>query len=160
MGHFVFYLIFFIGAMAKLSGTVFAESPVSFEWSKLSIQAKGQIHHFNVEIAETGEQRSHGLMFRKSMPQHHGMLFLFEDRQMITMWMKNTFIPLDIIFLNKSGDIVHIAKSAVPHSLDHISSRIPVSAVLEVNAGVTDRLHIMVGDKISHSFFSGTASEK
>lgn len=93
-------------------------------------------------------------MFRKEMADHNGMLFFFEENRVVTMWMKNTYIPLDIIFIDQRGIIVHIAKSTVPHSLDVISSHEPVISVLELNAGVTNSLDIHVGDKVEHPFFA------
>ncbi|MCF6195123.1 MAG: DUF192 domain-containing protein [Emcibacter sp.] len=88
------------------------------------------------------------------MADQNGMLFLFDKNQIVTMWMKNTYIPLDIIFINKAGVIVHIAKDAVPESLDIISSQFPVISALEVNAGLTARLNIKKGDRITHPFFT------
>lgn len=125
-----------------------------FDQSDLTIVSKDQKHIFSVEIAQTFAQRQQGLMFRKEMAENNGMLFLFEEFQIITMWMKNTYIPLDILFLDQGGKIVHIAKSTVPESLDHIYAPVPSISVLEVNAGVTNRLKIKVGDKIKHPFFS------
>ncbi len=127
---------------------------VTFEHGELSILSKGQNHKFDVEIAQSFEQRARGLMFRREMPEKNGMLFLFENNQMVTMWMENTYIPLDIIFLNRKGIIKHIAKSTVPESRDYIHSTVPVISVLEVNGGVTDNLNIQVGDKIDHPFFA------
>ncbi|MCF6216810.1 MAG: DUF192 domain-containing protein [Emcibacter sp.] len=126
---------------------------VVFEHGELSILSKGQSHKFDVEIAQSFEQRARGLMFRRKMPEKNGMLFLFENNQMVTMWMENTYIPLDIIFLNAKGIIMHIVKSTVPESRDYINSTVPVISVLEVNGGVTDNLNIQVGDKIDHPFF-------
>lgn len=150
------FMIFLCGNMG-ISGFVKAEdNPLAFGHSSLSIQTHDGIYTFNVEIARSEQQRARGLMYRKGMKAHEGMLFLFEADQMVSMWMKNTYIPLDIIFINKEGGIVHIAKSTVPHSLDVISSRMPVISALEVNGGVTKRLNITIGDRINHAFF-GTA---
>ncbi|PCJ34868.1 MAG: hypothetical protein COA93_03940 [Alphaproteobacteria bacterium] len=127
---------------------------ITFELGELSILSKGQSHTFDVEVAQSFEQRARGLMFRREMPEKNGMLFLFENNQMVTMWMENTYIPLDIIFLNRKGIITHIVKSAVPESRDYIHSRVPVVSVLELNGGVTDNLNIQVGDIIEHPFFT------
>lgn len=126
---------------------------VFFNQSKIVVLSRGYKHKFTVEIAETDNQRARGLMFRRKMADRNGMLFLFQNNQIVTMWMKNTFIPLDILFIDQKGFIVHIAKSTVPHSLDIISSHKPVVSALELNAGMTDNLNIHVGDKIEHPFF-------
>ena len=131
-----------------------AETGVVFGQSELSVLSGGHHYKFTVEIAETYDQRARGLMFRKEMADHNGMLFFFEENRVVTMWMKNTYIPLDIIFIDQRGIIVHIAKSTVPHSLDVISSHEPVISVLELNAGVTNSLDIHVGDKVEHPFFA------
>ncbi|NOZ65426.1 MAG: DUF192 domain-containing protein, partial [Alphaproteobacteria bacterium] len=121
---------------------------------QLSISSGSHIYNFNVEVAENFDQRARGLMFRKNMADQNGMLFLFDENQIVTMWMKNTYIPLDIIFINRAGVIVHIAKDAVPESLDIISSQFPVISAFEVNAGLTARLNIKKGDRITHPFFT------
>ncbi|MCK5423893.1 MAG: DUF192 domain-containing protein [Emcibacter sp.] len=131
-----------------------AEGQVTFSRSELSVLAVGHKYRFKVEIAETDDQRARGLMFREKMADRDGMLFLFKENKMVTMWMKNTFIPLDILFINQKGLIVHIAKSTVPHSLDVISSHESVISALELNAGMTNKLNIRVGDRIEHPFFS------
>ena len=129
------------------------ERQVAFGQSELFVLSAGHRYRFDVDVAATAPQHARGVMFRKSMAARKGMLFLFKESRMITMWMKNTFMPLDMIFINSKGVIVHIAISTVPHSLDHISSMFPVNSVLEVNAGVTGRLNIKIGDKVEHPFF-------
>ena len=150
-----FFLIFFTFGLMMLS-TSYSYSKdelVVFKSSELSISSSGKMYHFNIEVADTARSRARGLMFRKTLPKTSGMLFLFESRQMVTMWMKNTYIPLDIIFINKKGVIVHIAKSTVPESLEYIYSQVPTSAVLELNAGVTADNNIQVGDIILYPTF-------
>lgn len=145
--------IFFVTAIS--SQLAFAEdSPIIFGHSKVTILSGAHEYKFNVEIAETDEQRARGLMFRKEMADKQGMLFLFKGNRLVTMWMKNTYIPLDILFIDQRGTIVHIAKSTVPHSLDIISSHEVVISALELNGGVTSSLDIHVGDKVEHSFFA------
>jgi len=109
---------------------------------------------YTVELAITMDQRAQGLMFRHHMAADQGMLFFFEQEKQVTMWMKNTYIPLDLLFLNKRGEIVNIAASAKPLSLDFISSGVPVISVLELNAGEAKRQNIKVGDRVIHSFFT------
>ena len=108
---------------------------------------------FSVEIMETPEQHERGLMFRRSMPADHGMLFNFHIPQPVMMWMKNTYIPLDMIFTDQTGKITWIAENAEPLSESIIPSHGPVYAVLEVNAGVVARLKIHVGDMMKASIF-------
>ena len=136
------------------SSRSFAEDGIVFAQSEVSILSRGHSYKFNVEVADRDDLRARGLMFRTQMADRNGMLFFFKKNQMIIMWMKNTFIPLDILFINQEGVIVHIAKSTVPESLDYISSGEAVISALEVNAGITNRLNIKVGDKIDHVFFN------
>lgn len=150
------FLILNILIVATLSSqpSFSADNKIIFDQSELSILSVGHKYKFKVEIAETEEQRARGLMYRKEMTAKNGMLFLFKENQTVNMWMKNTFIPLDIIFIDQKGIIIHIAKSTVPHSLDIISSHEKVVSALELNAGVTNHLKIQVGDKIEHPFFA------
>ncbi len=104
-----------------------------------------------ITIAETVEQRQTGLMRVKYMPADQGMLFLFGTERIITMWMRETYIPLDMIFARCGGEIVHIHENAVPHDETIISSQHLASAVLEVNGGYAARHGIQVGDRLVHS---------
>jgi uncharacterized membrane protein (UPF0127 family) len=149
-----FYLtVTFMVMLFSISARAEGEQVV-FKQSQLSISSGSHIYNFSIDVAENFAQRARGLMFRKSMPDQKGMLFLLDENQTVTMWMKNTYIPLDIIFINRAGVIVHIAKNAVPESLDIISSQFPVISAFEVNAGLTNRLNIKKGDKIIHPFFT------
>ncbi|MFT5703794.1 MAG: uncharacterized membrane protein (UPF0127 family) [Rickettsiales bacterium] len=105
-------------------------------------------HNFKINIASEEESKQKGLMFIKNLPEDHGMLFEFKKERMVFMWMKNTKISLDMIFINKAGEIVSIKKRARPESLDTISSDHVVQKVLEINGGLTDKLGIEVGDMI------------
>ncbi len=152
---FLFSAMFSVGNMTFISSAnAGTEKNITFELSELSILSGGKGHNFTVELAETMPQRARGLMYRKYLPPQSGMLFLFEEKQMVTMWMENTYISLDIIFIDQKGVIVHIAKSAVPMSRDYIHSTTPVISVLELNGGVADRLNIQAGDRIIHPFFN------
>jgi len=125
-----------------------------FETAELSIEtADGARHDFQVEVAKTGDQRAQGLMFRRQLAADAGMLFLFGGSQERAMWMKNTLIPLDMLFIDDRGKIVRIEQRTVPHSLRAIMSGQPVSAVLELNAGTTSRLVIKPGDRVLHPAF-------
>lgn len=126
----------------------------AFETVGLSIEtAAGAQHSFQVEIAETGDQRAQGLMFRRQMGADAGMLFLFGGSEVRAMWMKNTLIPLDMLFIDETGKIVRIEERTVPHSERAIVSGGPVSAVLELNAGTASRLMIKPGDRVRHPAF-------
>lgn len=151
---FYLFLMMLLPVHMAKAGESEPADQITFGRSVLSVHTRGGSHKFSVEIAETYDQHARGLMFRKNMPMTHGMLFLFEQDQMITMWMKNTFIPLDIIFIDRSGVIVNIVRSTEPYSLDHIKSAKPVISVLEVNAQVTRRLNIQAGDRIEYPFFT------
>lgn len=112
---------------------------------------RGDVRHvFSVEVADTPELRSTGLMFRKDLAADAGMLFLYPDKKKISMWMKNTLISLDMMFLDRDGTILHMVEHTTPHSTAVISSRFRVKAVLEVAAGTADRLGLRIGDRAEH----------
>jgi uncharacterized membrane protein (UPF0127 family) len=122
--------------------------------NKLSIvSADGTGHVFSVELALTPQQQAYGLMNRTSMPQDHGMLFVFGDEAERGFWMKNTLIPLDMVFIKKNGVIHHIHENAIPHDLTTNYSKGPVMAVLELNGGTSARLNIKPGDVVKHAVF-------
>jgi uncharacterized membrane protein (UPF0127 family) len=105
------------------------------------------------EIARTPEQLQYGLMFRNKLATDAGMLFIYDRPQRISMWMKNTLIPLDMIFIGADGRIVDIAERRVPHSIEPVYSSAPALAVLEVNGGTASRLGIKPGDRILSEAF-------
>ena len=119
----------------------------------LEIASKTGVHAFQVEMAVNEEQRAKGLMFRKELPDGRGMLFDFQRDQEISMWMKNTLIPLDMIFITRDGRIHRIAENTEPHSLRPISSGGPVLAVLEVSGGTARKLGLARGDRVTHPMF-------
>lgn len=106
-----------------------------------------------VEIADTNAKRERGLMYRTRVGDGEGMLFLFPKARVMTMWMANTSVSLDMLFIAKNGKIDEIFESAVPFSRDVIYSSRKVSGVLELKAGAAARLGIKVGDTVEHSFF-------
>lgn len=116
--------------------------------SDLAIQTNLNKITYHVEIADTHYLRAKGLMHRKSMPQNHGMLFIFEKPQIISMWMKNTHIPLDMLFVDKNGIIRHIHENAKPFDETIISSVIPVSFVIELNAGQVKEKNIQTLNQV------------
>ncbi len=126
----------------------------SFERDVLAIEtADGRRHRLEVELALTGPQHAQGLMYRRRLAEDAGMLFLYSRAGMLTMWMKNTAIPLDMMFIAPDGRIVDIAERTVPYSLETISARFAASAVLEVNGGTVARLGIQPGDRVRHRAF-------
>ncbi|HEY0122926.1 MAG TPA: DUF192 domain-containing protein [Rhizobium sp.] len=134
-----------------------SEQTVKFESEPLSIKtAKGETHKFTVELALTVPQLEFGLMYRDKMPADRGMLFDFGTPRPVMMWMKNTKLSLDMLFLDKNGVITHIQENAVPYSEAIISSGGPVAYVIELNGGIVRNLGLAVGDMAT----SGTISAK
>lgn len=121
----------------------------TFEKGELAIVTAGGRHEFTVELALTTQQHQQGLMFRRRLAPDAGMLFDFGPRpRRASMWMKNTYIPLDMLFIKPDGVIESIAQRTTPHSLEAISSRGMVRYVLEVNGGTAARLGITPGDRV------------
>ena len=128
---------------------------VTFSRSNLELIGQdGRRHAFTVEIATSEAQLAQGLMFRKSLAPDSGMLFDFGQVRAISMWMKNTLIPLDMLFLGADGRILGIAERTVPGSLAVIESPGPVRGVLEVNGGTASRLGLVPGDRVLHPLFA------
>lgn len=125
------------------------------ERQTLEIASKSGVHFFSVELAQTDAERSKGLMFRKELPEGQGMLFDFHRDQDVAMWMQNTYVSLDMLFIAGDGRIVNIAENTVPMSTRIVSSARPVRAVLEVVAGTTRKLGIAPGDRVAHPIFKG-----
>ena len=120
----------------------------------LEIVSKNGVHVFAVEIARTDEERARGLMYRKELADGRGMLFDFVPDQEVRMWMKNTYISLDMIFIRSDGRIQRIEENTEPLSERTISSGGPVKGVLEVKAGTAKRLGIAPGDRVAHPWFT------
>ena len=128
-----------------------------FPTSELTIVSSTGPHRFTVEVAETPAQMEQGLMFRRQLAENVGMLFDYKQPTMATMWMRNTLIPLDMLFVDAQGRIVNIHERAVPQSDDVIASAEPVRAVIELNGGTAARLGIVPGDKVQHPIFGNTS---
>ncbi|MBD9455168.1 DUF192 domain-containing protein [Rhizobium sp. RHZ02] len=144
--------LFFILAVPALS-----QQPITFDTEPLIIQtASGKRLNFIVEIADTNEQRQRGLMYRKDMAEDAGMIFDFGVSRRVQMWMENTILPLDMLFVDSTGTIRNIKQNAVPYSEDIIDSMTEVKYVIELNAGVTAKLGIKPGDKV----MSATTTKK
>ena len=110
-------------------------------------------HRFEVEVMRTDAEREKGLMFRKTMPDDHGMLFDFKVAQPVMMWMKNTYLPLDMVFIGADGRVISTAQNAVPMSEDIISSHGSALGVLELNAGIVAKYGVKAGDRVSNPMF-------
>lgn len=121
----------------------------------LEIASKTGVHAFSVELATTEAEREKGLMYRKSLPEGQGMLFDFQRDQEVGFWMKNTYIPLDMIFIRSDGRIWRIAENTEPLSERIVPSNGPVRAVLEVIGGTARKLGIAPGDRVAHPIFKG-----
>ncbi len=124
-------------------------SAAGLEQVPLTIRSASGTHRFTVEVARTPQEQANGLMHRQSLAPDRGMLFPYEPPQSASFWMKNTLIPLDIIFIRPDGTIARIAANTVPLSLDPVPSLEPVSAVLEIAGGRAAELGIQEGDRVS-----------
>jgi len=130
---------FFLLFLFLYNNNVFAESYIK---NLEIINDTGNPIHYHVEVAKTNEEQAEGLMYRLELKQNGGMLFLFNNEKKASFWMKNTLIPLDIIFINKNGSINKIYKNTIPKSLKRIISKGEVLAVLEINAGEANKNNI------------------
>jgi uncharacterized membrane protein (UPF0127 family) len=142
-------------AFPVLAFVVFAAGAVYAQaLEALSIATQGgQRQAFRVEVARNDADRAQGLMFRRSMPADQGMLFDFGRVEPVSMWMQNTYLPLDMLFIRADGSIARIAANTEPLSTRTIPSGEPVLAVLELNAGTAARLGIKAGDRVEHPLF-------
>jgi uncharacterized membrane protein (UPF0127 family) len=142
-----------IAAIAVFARALGAQSRVSFPTSELIIESGAKRHRFAIEVAVNDEQRALGLMHRTQLAADSGMLFDFQSDQVTAMWMRNTRIPLDMLFIAHDGRIVNIAQRTVPFSEASVFSDGPVRAVLELNGGTVSRLGIRPGDRVVHPIF-------
>ena len=142
-----------IGVLLCAADTAVPAS-VSFEESALTVDAANGKFEFLVEMAVSPAQRSQGLMFRESLEEDRGMLFDFGRPQRAAMWMRNTYVPLDMLFIDADGQITQIAADTEPLSDAVIASRELVRAVLELRGGVSAKLGIKPGDRVIHPLFT------
>jgi uncharacterized protein len=126
-----------------------AAPPRAASTGTLEIASKTGVHSFSVELVATDAEREKGLMYRRELPEGRGMLFDFQAEQPVAFWMKNTYIPLDMIFIRKDGRILRIAENTEPLSERLVPSGGPVLAVLEVIGGTAKKLGIAPGDRVS-----------
>jgi uncharacterized membrane protein (UPF0127 family) len=130
------------------SGAVASDAPSANLVPLTITTANGQQRRYMVEVARTPEQQERGLMFRSEMARDHGMIFPMAPPRRATFWMKNTILPLDIIFIRADGTIARVAEHTVPYSLDMVDAGEAVGAVLELNAGVASADGIAAGDRV------------
>ncbi len=146
--------LLFAAPFALMAGSGLAQNAeVPFQRSSLVIVTGGREIKFDVDLALNDAQRSRGLMFREKLGPYEGMLFDFHQEAPVSFWMKNTLIPLDMVFIGADGTVRHVHANAVPHSTDTIPSQFPVRGVLEINGGSARLLGIKPGDKVKHPIF-------
>lgn len=146
-----------LAALGMSAGVARAEDPITQAQARLPTDSltittrDGQKHVFTVELAKTYRQQEVGEMFRKHLPENEGMLFMWPAPQVSDMWMRNTLVPLDIVFINSTNHIHAIAENAVPLSEAILRSGGVVANTLELAGGVTEKLGIRVGDVVTSS---------
>jgi uncharacterized protein len=143
--------------LTALTGLAAHAQLQTYPKAELTIVSAGGPHKFAVEVATTPAQMEQGLMFRRSLAPDAGMIFDYRAPSMAAMWMKNTLIPLDMLFVDQRGLIINIHERAVPGSLDPIGAAAPARAVIELNGGTAARLGIKPGDRVIFPIF-GDAS--
>jgi uncharacterized membrane protein (UPF0127 family) len=129
-------------------GVALERSAAGLEQVQVTIESRGKRHAFIAEVARTPEEQSQGLMHRQSLAPDRAMIFPYDPPQPASFWMKNTLIPLDIIFIRPDGTVESIAANTVPLSLEPVRSEEPVAAVLEIAGGRSAELGISPGDKV------------
>jgi uncharacterized membrane protein (UPF0127 family) len=146
-------LAFAVVIIAFIASWVFLSHPLY----ALTIKTADRDFPLRVELADTDESREYGLMNRTSLSPDKGMLFVFPEEKPLTFWMKNTLIPLDMVFIKTNGEIDFIHHNAHPEDLTPISSQGPVIAVLEIGGGQADKHGIKVGDIVKTSLLPGSS---
>ncbi|MBR1778209.1 MAG: DUF192 domain-containing protein [Alphaproteobacteria bacterium] len=132
------------------------KAQIAFNREKIQIISQNQRRlpvELMVEIADTNQKRMHGLMYRTELADDAGMLFLFPSSRRISMWMANTVLSLDMLFIDENGEIKEIIENTVPFSHDEIRSQKSVVSVLEIKAGLSRHYDLRPGDVVAHSFF-------
>lgn len=132
-------------------------SPVACHLDRVRISGDFGAISFHVEVADDPNERAQGLMHRTQLPSTAGMLFVYDAPQPVAFWMKNTLIPLDLLFVDRRGIITQIHENAVPHDLTPIPSRAPALAVLEIGGGLASKFGLGVGDVLMHPAFGEDA---
>jgi uncharacterized membrane protein (UPF0127 family) len=151
-GFSAFRVILASLALAWFMGSV-ASARAAEPLQRLEIVSAAATHVFQVELARKPEERERGLMFRRYLPKDRGMLFDFGSSEPVAMWMENTYLPLDMVFIRSNGTIARIETHTEPLSRRAIAAGEPVLGVLELNSGVCDELGIKAGDRVVHPMF-------
>lgn len=150
------WLWILVAAVVALGAfTGFGRAAQAANFQPLEIVTKSGVQVFSVEMATTEEEKTTGLMYRKELPDGRGMLFDFSPPQEVSMWMKNTFVSLDMIFIRADGRILRIAENTEPQSTKIIPSEGLAKGVLEVVAGTAKKYGIEPGDRVAHPLFNG-----
>lgn len=158
MKNILLSLIVFVALSATASAQTNENDIVDFgEPKPLTIISETGEHKFMVEEAKTLDQQARGMMFREEMAEDTGMIFEFAEPKVATIWMKNTAIPLDLLFVRSNGKILKIEHMAQPYKLRSASSEAIVAAVVELKGGISKDLGIQPGDIIKHTFFGNSA---
>ncbi len=142
--------------VAVIAGVILLALPVTAQTGsdrQFAIETSSGTHVFEVEVMRTSAELERGLMYRRQMPKDSGMLFDFKTPQNVSMWMKNTYLALDMLFIGRDGRVVSVKENAEPLSERIISSGGSVLGVLEVNAGTAKRIGVKVGDLVRHPMF-------
>ena len=140
-------------ALVWAAAAILAKPALADPLETLTISTQTGDHSFSVEIAATPATRERGLMNRRFMPIDRGMLFEFERDDPVAFWMKNTYIPLDMVFIARNGVVTRVVDRAEPFSETPIPSGGPCAAVLELNGGVAAEIGLRTGDMVRHPFF-------
>ena len=151
-----FFKIFATGVALSLGAGAASAAPVC---SNGAVQLRGDFGEaqFNIDVAATQAERSKGLMYVKSMPSSYGMLFVFDRPRKVSFWMKNTLIPLDMIFVDAQGVVQNVHVNAVPGDLTPIHGQGQIKYVLEINGGLAPQLGIGPGTQLRHPAIDGAA---
>jgi len=144
----------FVAALARADGADARELDRLFGRSTLQIATPdARLHTFRIWVADNDVRRARGLMFVRELGDDEGMLFIYPQTQPVSMWMKNTYVPLDMLFVRADGRIERVAENTTPHSLETIASGKPVMAVVELKGGSAARLKIRPGARVTHATF-------
>ena len=146
------------GMGAPRAGSTASAREIEFPRSRLTIETTAGRFEFTVELADTRARRARGLQHRKTLAADAGMLFDYKEARPVSMWMKNTRLPLDMLFIDAEGRVAHVAENTKPLSLTPIPSGKPVRAVLELDGGTARRLGIRTGDRVYHPIFDAPAN--
>lgn len=151
--YLMFMLALFAPGIPVSAGGLSPDPNAVLPLGELKVVTRSGEFHFTIEVADDDQERSRGLMFRESMLPTHGMLFDFGNPRRVDMWMRNTLLPLDMIFVRSDGTVARIETDTTPGSLKVITSGEPVTHVLELNAGMSRLINLRPGDRLIHPDF-------